>query len=77
MITNQVISIKWATAINEFDIKKPEDLDTLTVFRSWYTKASSIDDVPQPYKGWVLDGLPAKFKTPRADGKIEGVIYEN
>jgi hypothetical protein len=77
MITDQVISIKWAKALNEFDIKKPEDLDTLAEFRSWYTKASSIDDVPQPYQRWVLDGLPAKLKTPRAEGKVEGVIYEN
>jgi hypothetical protein len=75
MITNHVISIKWATAINEFDIKKPEDLDTLAEFRSWYTKASSIDDVPQPYKGWVLNGLPAKLKHLKTDGKVEGVTY--
>jgi hypothetical protein len=62
MITDKVISLKWATTINEFDIKKPEDLDTLAEFRSWYTKASSIDDVPQPYRSWVENGLPTKHK---------------
>lgn len=75
MITDHVISVKWATAINEFDIKKPEDLDTLAEFRSWYTKASSIDDVPQPYRGWVLNGLPTKLKHVKTDGKMEGVTY--
>jgi hypothetical protein len=75
MITDHVISAKWATAINEFDIKKPEDLNTLAEFRFWYTKATSIDDVPQPYKGWVLNGLPAKLKHFKTDGKVEGVTY--
>jgi hypothetical protein len=75
MIKDHVISVKWATAVNEFEIKKPEDLETLAEFRSWYTKASSIDDVPQPYKGWVLNGLPAKHQRPKADGKVEGVTY--
>lgn len=76
MITDHVVSVKWATAINDFDIKKPEDLQTLVEFRSWYTKASSIADVPQPYRNWVLNGLPAKHQRPKPDGKIEGVTYE-
>lgn len=62
MITDHVISVKWATAINEFEIKKVEDLETLAIFRSWYTKASSISEVPQPYRNWVENGLPPKHK---------------
>jgi hypothetical protein len=62
MITDKVISLKWATAINEFDIKKPEDVEILAEFRSWYTKALTISEVPQPYRGWVQNGLPAKHK---------------
>jgi hypothetical protein len=62
MIKDHVISIKWAAVINNFDIKKPEDLDTLQEFKSWYTKAETIEEVPQPYRGWVLNGLPAKHK---------------
>lgn len=70
MITDHVISIKWATAINTFDIKEYEDLALLNQFRSWYTKASSIDEVPEPFKGWVLNGLPDKHKKRK---EIEGV----
>lgn len=62
MITDHVISVKWATAINEFEIKKVEDLEIFATFRSWYTKASSISEVPQPYRGWVENGLPPKHK---------------
>ena len=75
MITDHIVSVKWATAVNNFNIKKPEDLETVAEFRAWYTKASSIDDVPQPYKGWVLNGLPAKYQKTKLDGKIEGVTY--
>jgi hypothetical protein len=64
MIMDNVISIKWATAINMFDIKSIKDIETLDEFRDWYTKASSIDEVPQPYKNWVLNGLPEKYKKP-------------
>lgn len=70
MITDHVISIKWAAAINTFDIKEYEDLAILDQFRSWYTKASSIDEVPEPYKGWVLNGLPDKYKKRK---EMEGV----
>lgn len=61
MIKDHVISIKWATAINTFDIKKSEDLDTLQEFRAWYNKADTIEDVPQPYRGWVENGLPKRY----------------
>jgi hypothetical protein len=54
MITDNVISIKWATAINMFTINNIEDAKLLDEFRDWYTKASSINDVPQPFKNWVL-----------------------
>lgn len=62
MITNPAISVKWATAINQFDIKKSEDLETFSTFRSWFMKASTIEEVPQPYRGWVENGLPPKHK---------------
>lgn len=62
MIKDHVISIKWAAAINNFDIKKSEDMDTLEEFRSWYTKANTIDQVPQPYRDWVIKGLPVKHQ---------------
>jgi hypothetical protein len=61
MITDNVISIKWATAINMFTINNIEDAKLLDEFRDWYTKASSINDVPQPFKNWVLVGLPTKY----------------
>jgi len=61
MITDHVISIKWATAINSFKVNKTEDVEVLDQFRDWYLKASSIDEVPQPYKNWVLKGLPAQY----------------
>lgn len=61
MITDHVISIKWATAINSFKVNKIEDAEVLDQFRDWYLKASSIDEVPQPYRNWVLTGLPAKY----------------
>jgi hypothetical protein len=63
MITDHVISIKWATAINSFQINKIEDAEVLDEFRDWYTKASSINEVPQPYRNWVLKGLPEKYTT--------------
>ena len=63
MITDHVISIKWATAINSFKINKIEDVEVLDEFRDWYTKASSINEVPQPYRNWVLNGLPEKYTT--------------
>jgi hypothetical protein len=61
MITDNVISIKWATAINMFTINNIEDAKLLDEFRDWYTKASSINEVPQPYRNWVLNGLPEKY----------------
>ena len=63
MITDNVISIKWATAINMFTINNIEDAKLLDEFRDWYTKASSINEVPQPYRNWVLNGLPEKYTT--------------
>jgi hypothetical protein len=66
MIKNHVISVKWAAAVNAFEIKKPEDLDILEEFRNWYTKADSISQVPQPYKDWVLFGLPQKHLRPES-----------
>jgi hypothetical protein len=62
MITNNVQSIKWATAINMFKINKPEDAKLLDEFRDWYFKASTITEVPQPYRDWVLVGLPPEYK---------------
>lgn len=62
MITEKIVSVKWATAVSQFDIKSPEDLDLLSQFKDWYTKADSIEEVPQPFKGWVENGLPAKHK---------------
>ena len=73
MITNHVISVKWATAVNAFDIKEYEDIATLSEFRFWYTKASSIEEVPEPYKSWVLNGLPDKHKK---RNQMEGVTNE-
>ena len=58
MITNHVISIKWATAINMFKVNSIEDAKLLDEFRDWYLKASSIDEVPQHYRDWALKGLP-------------------
>lgn len=62
MITNNVHSIKWATAINMFKINSPEDAELLDEFREWYFKASTIAEVPQPYRDWVLIGLPLEHK---------------
>lgn len=62
MITDHVISVKWAAALNMFDIKSIKDMQTLDEFRSWYTKASSIDEVPEPYKTWVISGLPPELR---------------
>jgi hypothetical protein len=61
MIRDHVISVKWATAVNDFNIQSPEDMDTLQEFRSWYLKAKSIKEVPQPFRSWVLNGLPARY----------------
>ena len=61
MIKDHVISNKWATAINLFNATTEEEFDTLEVFRSWYLKANTIEDVPQPYRGWVENGLPKRY----------------
>jgi hypothetical protein len=63
MIKDPAISVKWSVAINNFEVKTDKDADILQEFRSWYLKAKTIQDVPQPYRSWVEKGLPAKHRS--------------